>query len=68
MFNTLGFFGFTMVVHSTMDGERKNHRPIVYMSVAMEKPTKQQHIPSCEGGEISAKMKSESCQGTCCWG
>ena len=34
------------------------HRPIVYMSVTMEKPTKQQHIPPCEGGEMSAEIKS----------
>ena len=34
------------------------HRPIVYLSVTMEKPTKQQHIPPCEGGEMSAEIKS----------
>ena len=34
------------------------HRPIVYMSVTMEIPTKQQHIPPCEGGEMTAKIKS----------
>ena len=30
----------------------------MYMSVTMEKPTKQQHIPPCEGGEMSAEIKS----------
>ena len=34
------------------------HRPIVYMSVIMGKPTKQHHIPPCEGGEMSAEIKS----------
>ena len=28
------------------------------MSVSMEKPTKQQHIPPCEGGGMSAGIKS----------
>ena len=30
----------------------------MYMSVTMEEPTKQQHIPPCEGGEMSAEIKS----------
>ena len=29
-----------------------------YISVNMEKPTKQQHIPPCECGEMSAEIKS----------
>ena len=29
----------------------------MYMSGTMEKPTKQQHIPPCEGGEMSAEIK-----------
>ena len=30
----------------------------MYMSVTMEKPIKQQHIPPWEGGEMSAEIKS----------
>ena len=28
------------------------------MSVTMEKPTKQHHIPLCEGGEMAVEIKS----------
>ena len=34
------------------------HHPIALRSVTMEKATKQQHIPPCEGGEMSEKLKS----------
>ena len=30
----------------------------MYVSVTMEKPTKKQHIPPCESGEMSAEIKS----------